>query len=76
MSNDAKTRKKLPPLLTDEEAERFTDEADLSDYDLSGFKTVRFELKKKDRTVSLPYRSSRKPPKPKEFLTNASCATP
>jgi hypothetical protein len=28
--------KKLPPLLTDEDAERFVDEADLSEYDLSG----------------------------------------
>ena len=28
--------KKLPTLLTDEEAERFVDEADLSEYDLSG----------------------------------------
>lgn len=53
MSGDAKTLKKLPHLLTDEEAERFTDEADLSEYDLSGFKPMRFELKKKDRTVSL-----------------------
>jgi hypothetical protein len=28
--------KKLPVLLTDEDAERFVDEADLSEYDLSG----------------------------------------
>lgn len=28
--------KKLPTLLTDEDAERFVDEADLSEYDLSG----------------------------------------
>ena len=53
MSNDKTKLKPLPPLLTDEEAERFTDEADLSEYDLSGFKPVRFELRKKDKTVSL-----------------------
>ena len=45
--------KKLPVLLTDEEAERFVDTADLSEYDLSGFKPMRFELRRKDRTVSL-----------------------
>lgn len=33
-----KKLKQLPPLLSDEEAEKFTEEADLSDYDLSGFK--------------------------------------
>jgi|OM-RGC.v1.031844291 Protein of unknown function (DUF3680). len=36
--------KKLPVLLTDEEAERFVDEDDLSEYDLSGFKPVHFEF--------------------------------
>lgn len=39
--------KELPPLLTDEEAERFTDEANLSEYDLSGFRPLWFELQKK-----------------------------
>ncbi len=28
--------KSLPPLLTDEEAERFVEQADLTEYDLSG----------------------------------------
>ncbi len=46
MSADKKL-KKLPPLLTDAEAERFTDSADLSEYDLSGFKPVKFEFEKK-----------------------------
>lgn len=53
MSNDHKKLKSLPPLLTDAEAERFTDEADLSDFDLSGFKPVRFELAAKDESIHL-----------------------
>lgn len=32
----------LPPLRTDEEAERFVAEADLSDYDLSGARLMQF----------------------------------
>ena len=42
----------IPTFKTDEEAERFVDEADLSQYDLRGT-FVRFELKRKDKTVSL-----------------------
>ena len=53
MSEDKKRLKTLPPLLTDEDAERFTDEADLSDYDLSGFKPVQFEFQKKDARLEL-----------------------
>lgn len=45
--------KELPPLLTDEEAERFSDEADLSEYDLSGFKPMRFEFKKKEGRLNM-----------------------
>ena len=45
--------KKLPALLTDEEAERFVDEADLSEYDLSGFKPMRFEFAPKDGRVNM-----------------------
>ena len=45
--------KKLPPLTTDEEAERFVDEADLSDYDLSGFRPMRFEFDKKAARVNM-----------------------
>ena len=48
-----KKLKKLPPLLTDEAAERFTDEADLSEYDLSGFRPVHFELQKKTARLEL-----------------------
>jgi predicted DNA binding CopG/RHH family protein len=45
--------KKLPTFASDEEAERFVDEADLSEYDLAGGKFVRFELKPKDAQVNL-----------------------
>lgn len=48
-----KDLKQLPPLLSDEEAERFTEEADLTEYDLSGFKPVRFEFQKKDARLEL-----------------------
>lgn len=47
------TLKKLPVLLTDEDAERFVEEADLSEYDLSGFKPMKFELIKKDARVNM-----------------------
>jgi len=36
--------KSMPPLLSDEDAEAFVATADLSEYDLSGFKPVRFVL--------------------------------
>lgn len=52
MSAD-KALKPMPPLTSDEEAERFVAEADLTEYDLSGFKPMRFELRRKDKTVSL-----------------------
>jgi CopG antitoxin of type II toxin-antitoxin system len=42
-----KPLKKLPVLMTDEEAERFIAEEDLSEYDLSGFRGMKFELAKK-----------------------------
>ncbi|MAU98819.1 MAG: hypothetical protein CMP81_23545 [Fulvimarina sp.] len=34
--------KQLPPLRSDEEAERFVEEADLTEYDLSEFKPMKF----------------------------------
>ena len=46
-------KKKLPILKTDEEAEKLVDTADLSEYDLSGFKKVHFEIKPKDAAISL-----------------------
>ena len=45
-------KKTIPTFQSDEAAERFIDTADLSEYDLSG-RFVQFELKPKDKTVSL-----------------------
>jgi len=46
-------KKKIPTFKSDEEAEEFGAKADLSDYDLSGAKLVRFELKRKDKSINL-----------------------
>ncbi|MGB9365100.1 MAG: BrnA antitoxin family protein [Xanthobacteraceae bacterium] len=46
-------KKKIPTFKTDEEAEKFVATADLSDYDLSGAQLVRFELKRKDKSINL-----------------------
>ncbi len=46
-------KKPIPTFDTDKEAEDFVDTADLSQYDLSGGQVVRFELKRKDRPVTL-----------------------
>lgn len=46
-------RKIIPDLLTDEEAERFVETADLSEYDLSVFKPVRFEFEAKDTRLNM-----------------------
>ena len=40
--------KKLPILKTDEEAEKFVDTADLSEYDLSGGTVAHFEIEKSE----------------------------
>jgi predicted DNA binding CopG/RHH family protein len=45
--------KPLPALKTDEEAERFVEEADLADYDLSGFQETGFEFEKKAARVNM-----------------------
>jgi len=45
--------KKFPDLRSDEEADGWLQSADLSEYDLSGMKTVRFELARKDASISL-----------------------
>lgn len=37
----------FPVFKTDDEAERFVDNADLSEYDFSGFQPMRLELKNK-----------------------------
>ena len=46
-------KKKFPDFKTDQEAEEFVATADLSEYDLSDMAPMRFELRKKDRAVSL-----------------------
>jgi predicted DNA binding CopG/RHH family protein len=45
--------KSMPSLRSDDEAERFVETADLSQYDLSGFKPVRFEFTPKDATLTM-----------------------
>ena len=46
-------KKKIPEFKTDAEAEAFVDSADLSKYDLSGFKPVRFEFQPKTERVNM-----------------------
>ena len=45
--------KNLPVLKTDKEAENFVETADLSEYDLSGFKPMRFEFEKKAAQLNM-----------------------
>jgi len=51
--NDKTKLKPLPTFQSDEEAERFVDEADLTQYDLSAGKVARFEFEKKTKQVNL-----------------------
>jgi predicted DNA binding CopG/RHH family protein len=46
-------KKKLPRLKTDPGAEEFVAKADLTDYDLSGMRTVRFEFQPKSERVNM-----------------------
>ncbi len=46
-------KKKLPKLRTDDEAEEFVANADLTDYDLSGFQSVLFEFQAKSERVNM-----------------------
>ena len=46
-------KKPLPDLKTDEEAETFVGEADLTDYDLSTFRVVQFEFEPKRERVNM-----------------------
>jgi predicted DNA binding CopG/RHH family protein len=46
-------KKKLPELRTDDEAEEFVAHADLTDYDLSGFRSVLFEFQPKSERVNM-----------------------
>lgn len=55
MSDNDKNKKnrKMPVLKTDEDAERFVAEADLADYDLSGFRPMHFEFENKTARVNM-----------------------
>jgi len=46
-------KKKIPSFKSDREAASFVASADLLQYDLSGAQLVRFELKRKDRSINL-----------------------
>jgi len=45
--------KPMPSLRNDEEAEQFVETVDLSQYDLSGFKPMRFEFEPKSATMTM-----------------------
>jgi predicted DNA binding CopG/RHH family protein len=46
-------KKKIPAFKSDRDAEAFVDTADLSEYDLSGAKPVKFEFQKKGARVNM-----------------------
>ena len=46
-------KKPLPKLKSDKEAEAFVAKSDLTDYDLSGLRMVRFEFQPKDQRVNM-----------------------
>jgi predicted DNA binding CopG/RHH family protein len=48
-----KRLKPMPSLKSDAAAERFVDTADLSTYDLSGFKSTRFEFEQKSAALNM-----------------------
>ena len=47
--------KKIPTFKTDKEAEDFVDHADLTEYDLSGFKPAKFEFMPKSERVNMRF---------------------
>lgn len=47
------SKKKIPTFKSDGAAAAFVGRADLSQYDLSGAQLVRFEIKRKDRSINL-----------------------
>ena len=53
MTDAARRRKPLPHFATDEEAERFVAEADLTDYDLTGGRPMHFEFERKTVQVTM-----------------------
>jgi predicted DNA binding CopG/RHH family protein len=53
MKKPSRKLKQFPVFKTDEEAEEFVANADLSEYDFSKFKTVQFEFEKKSARVNM-----------------------
>lgn len=49
----SKKLKPMPSLRSDAEAENFVENVDLSDFDLSGFKPMRFEIVKKEASLNM-----------------------
>ncbi len=45
--------KKIPTLKTDQQAEEFIEQADVSAYDLSKFKSTKFEFAAKDQRLNM-----------------------
>ncbi|AQX30814.1 CopG family antitoxin [Bartonella schoenbuchensis] len=45
--------KQMPVFKTDAEAENFVDTADLTEYDLTGFKPVHFEFLPKEASINI-----------------------
>jgi len=52
-SKNPKKLKTLPNLATDKAAEEFVESADLSEFDLSGFKPMNFEFENKSASISM-----------------------
>ena len=53
MSTSKKRLKEILPLKSDQEAEDFVANADLTKYDLSGFRPARFEFEKKAARINM-----------------------
>lgn len=53
MSNKSRTAKTMPTLPDDKAAEQFVATADLSEYDLSGFKPMQFEMAPKTAAIHM-----------------------
>jgi len=53
MKSKSPALKKIPPLESDEQAEDFVANADLTQYDLSDLKPFRFEFLKKEARVNM-----------------------
>jgi predicted DNA binding CopG/RHH family protein len=46
-------KKRLPSFKSDKEAEEFVEKADLTEYDLSGMRPIRFEFQRKTERVNM-----------------------